>query len=237
MEFLFKQFKIIQDNSVFKIGTDSIILGSWVDFENANNILDVGCGTGLLSLMAAQRVRHANVLGIDMQKDATDLSHLNFNNAPFSNRLKVRNVHFKHFSETSNLKFDYIISNPPYFSSGEQSKELNLGIARHNSALPIVEFWNGVHKISSDNTKIGLIYPFEEAQICVVKALEMGWNIHRRLNIYSKEIEINGINPKRVALEFSRKNLPFEVDDLFILAKNGQYTNEYIGLTTDFYLK
>ena len=236
LEFLFKQFKIIQNDSVFKIGTDSIILGSWVNFEKASNILDVGCGTGLLSLMAAQKEIKANVLGIDLQIEATNLSDLNFQNAPFSDRLKVVNEHFIQISNTSNLKFDYIISNPPYFSSGEASKQRNLGIARHNSALPIIEFWNCVNKISSDKTKIGLIYPFEEAQICIINAMEIGWNVHRRLNIYPKETETNGMNPKRVALEFSRENLPFEVDDLFILTKNGLYTKEYIVLTKDFYL-
>lgn len=236
LEFLFKQFKIIQNDSVFKIGTDSIILGSWVNFEKASNILDVGCGTGLLSLMAAQREIKANVLGIDLQKEATNLSHLNFQNAPFSDRLKVVNEHFIQFSNTSNLKFDYIISNPPYFSSGEASKQRNLGIARHNSALPIIEFWNCVNKISSKSTKVGLIYPYAEAQICIINAMEMGWNVHRRLNIYPKETEINGMNPKRVALEFSKKNLPFEVEDLFILAKNGHYTKAYKDLTKDFYL-
>jgi tRNA1(Val) A37 N6-methylase TrmN6 len=144
-------------------------------------------------------------------------------------------THFTQFSDTSNLKFDYIISNPPYFSYGEASKHRNLGIARHNSALPIIEFWNCVNKISSDkSTKVGLIYPFEEAQICIINAMEMGWNVHRRLNIYPKETEINGMNPKRVALEFSRENLPFEVEDLFILAKNGLYTKAYIGLNKGF---
>lgn len=235
MEFAFKQFKVFQNDRVFKIGTDSIILGSWLNFGDASKILDIGCGTGVLSLMVAQKSNNATIIGVDLQKEATDLSLFNFSNSNFSKRLDVINASLTQFAETTNLKFDFFISNPPFFTSGAKSKQANMGIARHNDALPIPVFWKCVNRLALESAKVGIIYPFEEAQDCVLQALEMGWYLNKRLNIYPKEEIKIGEIPKRVALQFSKENLPFELEELTILDNNGNYMDEYKNMTNAFY--
>lgn len=236
MEFQFKQFKILQYNSVFKIGTDSIILGAWANFKGPKCILDVGCGTGVLSIMAAQKEHDADIVGIDIQTEAVELATCNFKASPFSERLSCFKENILQLASQQKQMFDYVLSNPPYFSSGVLSFQSHKNIARHNETLPIPDFWSAIDKLASVNGKVGVIYPLEEAQEFIRIGLDIGWNLNRRLNIYAKETETQTNKPKRVALEFSRMDKEFKIEELFILDKNGKYSIAYQQLTKDFYL-
>ena len=111
--FRFQQFDIQQNADVFRVGTDAVLLGALANLSEAKNILEVGAGTGIISLMIAQRNPEAQILAIDINSEAVNISQANFSNSPFSDRIKSQLQDLKNF-ETEE-KFDLIISNPPYF--------------------------------------------------------------------------------------------------------------------------
>ncbi|RZJ31001.1 MAG: methyltransferase domain-containing protein [Chryseobacterium sp.] len=86
--FKFKQFEIQQSADVFRVGTDGVLLGALVNVDAAENVLEVGTGTGLISLMLSQRNLNADFSGIDINEEAVNLTKLNFDNSPFKVRLK-----------------------------------------------------------------------------------------------------------------------------------------------------
>ena len=86
-DFVFQQFAIQQSKEVFRVGTDGVLLGALVNLQNAQNILEVGTGTGLISLMMAQRNSSAKILALDINEEAVGVSQTNFNNSPFNERL------------------------------------------------------------------------------------------------------------------------------------------------------
>ena len=112
--FQFKQFRIEQEKSAMKVGTDGILLGAWVNISKVKSILDIGTGTGLIALMLAQRC-DANITGIEIESSAAEEALENANNTPWKNRLTIQNISLQEFSTTSKNKFDLIVSNPPFF--------------------------------------------------------------------------------------------------------------------------
>lgn len=233
MEFKFKQFNILQSASVFKIGTDAVILGAWANIEKDTNILDIGSGTGIVSLMMAQRNSMSQITAIDIQHDAAQLTALNFQNSIFKDRLQSFHSDLHSFTENNTRAFDHIVANPPYFSTGKKSTQPHLGIARHNDSLPMHTFWEKTIQLSTPTTKITVIYPPTEAKAFVLKGLELGWNLNRRLNIFSTAA---AKIPIRVALQWSQQPTPIIIEHLTIQDKNGIFTPEFIHLTKDFYL-
>ncbi|MDO5616038.1 MAG: methyltransferase domain-containing protein, partial [Cruoricaptor ignavus] len=95
--FRFQQFEIKQSPNVFRVGTDGVLLGAMCDISGAKNILEIGTGTGLISLMLAQRNRKAEILAIDINPEAVILAKENFAQSPFSERMKVELADFKTF--------------------------------------------------------------------------------------------------------------------------------------------
>ena len=119
--FHFHRFSIAQSQEVFRVGTDGVLLGTLATCIEAQNILEVGTGTGLISLMLAQRNSNAQILALDIDEKATELSRENFKNSPFSERLTSINQDFKAFE--TQQKFDLIVCNPPYFEKMESSQK------------------------------------------------------------------------------------------------------------------
>lgn len=158
--FRFKQFELKQSEQVFKIGTDAVLLGAWAHAsanENPQNILDVGCGTGIVSLMLAQRYPQSNVCAIDIHQEASATCFENFQSSPFKQRLDVHNSSLASFK--SSKKFDLIVSNPPYFSQSTLSQQSHNQLARHTLHLNATTFFNDVTKLSKPTSSICLIIP------------------------------------------------------------------------------
>lgn len=110
--FRFQQFSVQQSKNVFRVGTDGVLLGALCSLSSPKNILEVGTGSGLISLMLAQRESSAKILAIDINSEAIELAGINFKNSPFSDRLEIKFQDFKNFE--SDEKFDLIVCNPPF---------------------------------------------------------------------------------------------------------------------------
>jgi len=133
--FQFKQFTVWHDKCAMKVGTDGVLLGAWADMEQARSILDVGTGSGLIALMAAQRNLTAAITAIDIDESAIIQARENFDRSPWVNRLTAEPISLEDFAGSTDAMFDVIVSNPPYFHQSLHSPDKKRTLARH-SALP-----------------------------------------------------------------------------------------------------
>lgn len=225
--FRFQQFSIQQSKDVFRVGTDGVLLGAMCNVTNAKKILEIGTGTGLISLMLAQRNVSAKILAIDINESAVKLASENFRNSIFNENLKVELKDFKNFETNEN--FDLVVCNPPFFEENASAKDV---LARQQVEL---NFRNLVEKSTEIITKKGIlsiILPSEAAKD--VKSLAEEFNLYlvREINIYG----IEGGNLKRNILEFSLVQKPLEISDFVIEKSPREYSDQYLELTKDFHV-
>ncbi|MBP8060616.1 MAG: methyltransferase [Cloacibacterium sp.] len=225
--FRFQQFSIQQSKDVFRVGTDGVLLGAMCNVKNAKKILEIGTGTGLISLMLAQRNVSAKISAIDINENAVKLASENFRNSIFNENLKVELKDFKNFETNEN--FDLVVCNPPFFEENASAKDV---LARQQVEL---NFRNLVEKSTEIITKKGIlsiILPSEAATD--VKSLAEEFNLYlvREINIFG----IEGGNLKRNILEFSLAQKPLEISDFVIEKKPREYSDQYLNLTKNFHV-
>ncbi len=228
--FQFKQFSIFHDKCAMKVGTDGVLLGSWVNCINNDNILDVGSGSGLISLMLAQRSK-ALICAIDIDDDAFEQTLFNAANSPFSNRIEVIHSSLQCFSPEKT--FDLIVSNPPYFINSLKSPGQSRSTARHDDNLPLAVFFEKSQDLLTKGGRIAVILPFDLLEYSDGITSDIGLHKIRETLVRS----LPDSPPKRVLLEYSRQQLPPEKNEMYIELSRHVYSDEYITLTKDFYLK
>ncbi|MCQ2253334.1 MAG: methyltransferase [Bacteroidales bacterium] len=236
--FTFKQFVIHQENTAMKAGTDGVLLGAWCDFANAQRILDIGTGTGLIALMAAQKSdENARIHALEIDSDAYRQACGNVAESRFKGKIEVFHGDFAEFSLSSTpqkTKYDYIVSNPPFFENSQKSTDSKRTLARHTDSLPFSKLIDGVAEIISDGGFFSVIIPniscLEFVRLCALSHLHL---CHKTL-IFTKQ---GADQPRRVMLTFSKQLLPLIQDSIAINAIDGGLTKQYKDLTCDFYLK
>jgi tRNA1Val (adenine37-N6)-methyltransferase len=228
--FRFKQFEVSQEKSAMKIGTDGVLLGAWANAENSKRILDIGTGTGLISLMLAQRFPSANISGLEIDKNAAEEAKFNFTYSPFAKRLTLFESSLQNFD--SDEKFDFIVSNPPFFDFTHPENSAR-NTARQQTDLTLKELLVHSNRLLSENGKSTYIIPYDKEDEFVSFAANLG--------LYPNKItRVKGnaqTTIKRSLILFSRKKTDLEIDELIIEIERNVYTEEYIQLTRDFYLK
>ena len=213
-----------------KIGTDGVLLGAWATAENPKRILDIGTGTGLIALMMAQRFPEAEHIGIEIDKNAYEEAEFNISQSKFHHRCEVVHTSLQEFK--SEEKFDLIVSNPPFFD-WTHKEDSSRNTARQQSDLNFEELVFYAEKLLSNKGKFAVIIPFEAEKYM----LELG----EKQSLFPVKItRLKGNENaafKRSLLLFSRKNSKVEMDELIIEISRNVYTEDYIALTKDFYLK
>ena len=231
--FQFKQFRIEQKLSAMKVGTDAVLLGAWSNPKDAVTILDIGSGTGILSLMMAQRTK-AGITAIELDKNSCLDAKINFANSTWADRIVLINEDILDFVKKSPVKFDFIICNPPYFSNGTESPSLERGTARHQKVLTLNELAKIGKELLTSDGKLALILPVEEGE----QFIRLTATVNLFLNRLTR-VKPNPIKPvRRLLMEFS--NQMQIVDESVLMLeheKHHDYTDEHRELTKDFYLK
>lgn len=225
--FKFKQFEIQQSADVFRVGTDGVLLGSLANVNIAENVLEVGTGTGLISLMLAQRNLNTNFLGIEINEEAVNLTKLNFQNSPFNVRLKNTLQDFKTFE--TDEKFDLIVSNPPYFEENTSGKDI---LARQTIELNFQQLISKSSKLLSESGVFSVIIPFEVGVYFIEIAKGNQLFLNRKINIYG----IENSKIKRLVLEFSQIEKALEESDFIIEKSPRKYSDQYLELTKEFHV-
>ncbi len=231
--FVFKQFTIQQDKCAMKVGTDAVILGAWVNTKEANQILDIGTGTAILSLMLAQKST-ANIDALEIDKASFEQAVENVQFSKWVNQINVIHTSFQDYYSEQEKKYDLIISNPPYFIDSLKAKEDARTNARHNTLLPFEELIKGVVKMLNTKGKFCVILPINEAGILRDLAETNGLQISKLLRVRTKA---GKENEKRHLMQFEFKPQTFSENTIVIEKENRHdYTDEYKELTGDFYL-
>jgi len=229
--FQFKNFKVFHDKSSMKVGTDAVLLPCLTDLSNAQNILEVGCGSGVISLMCAQLTK-AEILGIDIHRDSVEQALQNFNLSPWSKRLKAKLISFQELVAKNYQKFDLIISNPPFFMGSLKSPQENRNLARHNDSLSQLDLLQSARQLLNPNGHISLILPINEGEELIKLAEEEGFHLTTRVNIQPKPTK----PANRIVIELSLVEQKTTLDAIIIREESNEYTKAYKELTKDFYL-
>lgn len=225
--FQFKNFSITQSKQVFRVGTDGVLLGALSSIENIQTILEVGTGTGLVSLMLAQRNLTAKILALDINEEATNLAEENFRTSPFQERLSVKLQDYKDFQ--TERRFDLIISNPPYFKENSSGKDI---LARQQTELSFENLIKKSAEILSKKGQLSVIIPFESGAYFEEISLKNDLFLSRKVQIFG----IKNSTPKRWILEFGFDQKEISKEEFTIEKSPRVYSEEYLELTKDFHL-
>ena len=229
--FRFKQFTIYQDLAGMKVGTDSIILGSVIKIKSKyKNILDVGAGTGILTLMMAQRTSNSNITAVEIDSNSYHQANINIDNCKWNDRINLLHADAKHLK--TNDKYDLIICNPPYFSNSKQSIIISKNTARHQVELTFKDLLNIWEKIGDDDSDLACITPIIESE----KFYKMVKNNGNYLAYYLEVRSNPNSHPKRAVMLFSKNKMDTIQSELCIYNDEGGYSEAYINMTKDFYL-
>ncbi|WP_299124971.1 methyltransferase [uncultured Tenacibaculum sp.] len=235
--FKFKEFTVDQDKTAMKIGTDAVLLGAWCNLgEFPDAILDIGSGTGVISLMLAQRSDAMTIDAVEIDEGAYEQTVENFEQSDWGDRLFCYSATFNDFAEEMAEEeevYDVIVSNPPFYTDDFETKDEARNKARFTSSLTFEDLLAGVSKILSTNGLFSVIIPFKEEKSFVQLAKENELFVQRVCRVKGNETS----EIKRSMLTFSFQEQEVKEEELIIEKERHQYTDAYIELTKDFYLK
>lgn len=227
--FRFKQFEIEQDRCAMKVGTDGVLLGAWA--QGGRRVLDIGSGTGLISLMMAQRFPEAEVVGIDMDADACGQARENVMASPFRDRVEIECCRLQDFGGTG--VFDAIVSNPPFFVDSLKNPDSKRMMARHTDSLPFRDLFAGVKRLLSDDGIFSAIVPVEVVEQFVAESCILGFYLIRKCGVKTVERK----QPKRFMLSFAKHRIsPYEEHVETMMDSQGNRSEWYRKITEEFYL-
>ena len=232
--FRFQRFSVRHDRCAMKVGTDGVLLGAWGCVEG-DRILDIGTGTGLIALMAAQRNPDARVLGIDIDEAAVQQARENVAESPFHERVRCEVMDVMELRPTG--RFDAILCNPPFFTEDTLPDDNARALARNNKSLPFPLLIPKVASMLNDKGTFSLIVPSTLAQEIVGLCLAEGLHLSRRCQVRTTKQK----PPRRTLLEFTSDNqqssvVSCQTTDLCLMDDEGGRSQAYKELTKDFYL-
>ncbi|QRR01654.1 tRNA1(Val) (adenine(37)-N6)-methyltransferase [Dyadobacter sandarakinus] len=233
--FRFKQFTIQQDQCAMKVCTDACAFGAWVHISDVKSILDIGTGTGLLALMAAQRNELAHIDTVEIEPNAFSQAGQNIADSPFADRIKLYHEDIRRFRP--GYRYDAVITNPPFFQADLLSPDQEKNQAHHAHSLAFDELLTASDQLLADDGSFHVLLPVAEAGIFIKKAERCGWKQVRGTTLYHQP----GKKPFRQFMTFKRtatEDLQPAFSNLFIYENDGKtYHPDFVSLLKMFYLK
>jgi tRNA1Val (adenine37-N6)-methyltransferase len=225
MSFQFKQFKVEHSNSSMKVGTDAVLLGAFIQTEKQEKILEVGTGCGVVALMLAQKGNR--VLAIDIHAPSVEEAQQNFGSSKFAPLLMADQIDF--FKLQAPVKFDRIVSNPPFFQNSLQAPDEARNVARHAVNDWVKRFWERSRKLTG---RVNVIIPVEVYDEWKRESELSNFFLVKKCEIFSRADK----PAIRFLLEYYRIEEPLEVISLVLMNEDGTRTKEYSGFAGAYYL-
>jgi tRNA1Val (adenine37-N6)-methyltransferase len=200
--------------------------------RKSKRILEIGVGSGVVSLMLAQRFPEAMITGVEIDAEAWNQAAENAKSSPWSDRIEFFNLSFQEFCRSSVQKFDLIISNPPYFSNHLKSNDSQKNLALHGDGLSFSEMVFGINDLIFPESEIWVILPPVQMDDFEKKMEASG------INLFHKEIVKDQPSKKilRIISGFSLNNQPFTQRSISLKNPDGSFSSEYSNLLKNFLL-
>jgi len=230
--FRFQQFSVIQQQSAMKVCTDAVLFGAMAPVNRGNRVLDIGAGTGVLSLMAAQ-LGAAQVTGVELTQQGYEEAHINFNNSPWADHLHAVHQDIQGFAITARCQYDLIICNPPFFENHSKTTNLLRKAARHNDLLPFSDLIKSADQLLSSQGLFYLLLPIHAVEKFAEAASRAGFYLIH-------QTDFRGYIHKKAkvsALTFSRTAAISNISLLTIYESRRIYTKDSEHYLSPFLLR
>ena len=232
--FQFKQFTIQQNNCAMKVCTDACLFGAWVADEltsisQAGNYLDIGAGTGLLSLILAQKTS-AFIDAVEIDKAAFEQAKENIYQSPWREKISIINTDINAFD--TNKKYDCIISNPPFFEGDLKSSNSNKNAAKHDTTLTLQQLLQVVDKTLQQEGYFAILLPYHRTDFFIEAAAKSTLFLSKKVLVK----QTPGHDYFRVILLFRRQQKIVSNEEIIIKDETNNYTEAFVGLLKDYYL-
>jgi tRNA1Val (adenine37-N6)-methyltransferase len=233
MIFKFKQFNVKQSASAMKVGTDSVLLGSLLEANNPQTILDIGTGTGLLTLMMAQRFAQSKIDAVEIDEQAFEEAMFNIDESKWSNRIQIHHQPLQEFVLLKK-KHDLIVSNPPYYKAESNYKitAAQRSKARQTETLSFDDLLNGMSHLLTDEGICWVVLPTQESELLIAKAQTVGLYLNSQILIHSKLSKAHN----RIVFGLSKTKKKIQQSTFVIYEEDGKYTSQYTEATMPFLL-
>lgn len=236
--FTFKQFFVAHDRCAMKVNTDAVILAAWATVCQQGRVLDIGTGSGVMALMMAQRTPECvYVDAIELDVIAAKQAQENFSVSRFANRLTGISNNVINYAKQTNLQYDRIICNPPYFPEGVKCQSQARHQARYTQTLDHSQLFDVAKSLLKDEGIFTFVLPYNMGYQRISQAQVRGWKPYRLLAVKDSEERL----PHLLCVELVKP--PPLMDEqhvkeqtLIIRDKQRHFTDAFIALTKDFYL-
>lgn len=234
--FEFKHFRLQQDRCAMKVSTDSCIFGAWIQLDNTTKIvLDIGTGTGILSLMVKQRFSMAEIHAVEADDGALQQSSENFLLSPFTNPPQAFHGLIQDYKP--GFLYDEVFTNPPYFQQGLKSPDAQINRAKHATELTLNELVSEIDRLVKKEGQWHVILPVSESENLDQLAALKDWYPVRQTYI----CHMPGKQPIRRMSTFARfeEDMPPKIMEEYLYIFNDaekKYNDSFVSLTKDYYL-
>lgn len=230
--FYFKQFKVEDSRSTMKVGTDAVLLGASTVVSNVSEILEIGTGSGVITLMLAQRST-ASIAAVEIDEDSARQAIENVHHSPWKERIQVHPTSLQEYIRMTVRKYDLVVSNPPYFTRSLKPFKKNRNLSRHDETLTHEELARYSYDLLKPEGSLWVILPAAEGEQFNKTAEDCGLHLHLITKIFPK----TGKCHFRSILEF-KKVKPELITEKTLIIRDTEhnYTKEYMELTGEFYL-
>jgi tRNA1Val (adenine37-N6)-methyltransferase len=233
LPFRFKEFSVSDTDCGMKLSSDAVLLGTYAKPPQTGRILDIGCGCGILSLMMAQKSKHAVIDNVEINIAATKQANENFIKSKWADRLSVFHEHIQEFAKKATHNYDCIISNPPYFHNQLKSADMDVSQSKHTAELDHHDLCACVSKLLHEKGLFWVILPTTERISFLNTALQHGLFCKKMLSVFDKADKPAVRNIFCLGKELV---LAAEWEELVIREEDDKHTHEYVELTKPFYL-
>ena len=236
--FQFKQFTVQQEHCAMKVTTDACLFGAWCadvvhrQQTTVNHLLDIGTGTGLLSLFIAQKNNANFIDAVEIDNSAATEAAVNFQASPWKERLLIHQTAIQQFAPSSHKAYDFIISNPPFFNNDLKSNDHKRNLALHSEELSLKELLYAIKTHLTSTGKFAVLLPYHRSDYFEKLAGEYPFYIEEKLSI--KQTPQHSFF--RTMLLFSATKTQTATKEIIIKDGFNDYSTAFKDLLKDYYL-